>query len=90
MRSAALAETTHEPDCFRQAVGYMQHRCTDLDRLEGDKISCKAYLGHAHTVRLIKLSSCDFYDPVRTRDRSPVSSDGVSSSQAKNHSYSSR
>jgi len=55
MRSAALAQTAGEPDCFRQAIGYMQQRCADLDRFEEEKISCKKYRDHAHILRLIKV-----------------------------------
>ena len=64
MRSAALAQTVRKPDCFRQAIGYMQQRCTDLDSLEEDKISCEMYLGYAHTSRLTKALSCNLYDSV--------------------------
>lgn len=64
MRSAALSQTAIKPDCFRQATGYMQQRCADLDRLEEDKISCKIYQDEAHTPWLITLPSRDFYDIV--------------------------
>jgi len=90
MKPAALAQTAKKPDCFRQAIGYMQQRCTDLDKLEEDKISCKIHAGYTHTSRLMKVSSCDFHDPVRTGHCSSLSSDGVSLSQAKSHRYSSR
>ena len=90
MRSPALAQAANKPDCFRRAIGYMQQRCADLDRLEEDKISCEMDPGSTHTPRLTKVASCDFYDPVRTGDSLPLSSDGVSLSQTKGRRYSSR
>ena len=90
MRSAALAQTANKPDCFRQAIGYMQQRCADLDRLEEDKISCGVNFGAAHTPKLTKVSSCNCYDLVRTGDRSSLTSDGVSLSQTRDHHFSSR
>jgi len=54
MKSAALAQTANKPDCFHQAIGYMQQRCTDLGRLEEDKISCKIHAGCTHAFRLMK------------------------------------
>lgn len=90
MRSAALTRTANKPDCFRQAIGYMQQRCADLDRLEEDKIYCRMYLDAAHTPGLTTISSCDLYDLVRTGDRSPLTSDGVSLSQTKDHKFPSR
>ena len=90
MGSAALAQTANKPDCFRQAIGYMQQRCSDLDRLKEDKISCRMNLGAAHTPRLTKMFSCDFHDLVRTGDRSSFASDGVSFSPTKDDHFSSK
>ena len=89
MKSAALSQTAIKPDCFRQATGYMQQRCADLDRLEEDKISCKIYQDDVHIPWLIALPSCDFYDIVRTGDSSSLTSNGVSLSQTKPSRYSS-
>ena len=89
MTLVALARTANKPDCFRQAVSYMQQRCADLDGIEEDKISCGMDLGAVHTPRLTKVSSCDFYDSVRTGDRSSLTSDGVSLGQTKDHRFSS-
>jgi hypothetical protein len=90
MRSAALAQTANKPDCFRQAISHMQQRCADLDRLEEDKISCGMNLGTAHISRLTKVSSCDFYDFVRTGTRPSLASDGVSLGQTKDYHPSGR
>lgn len=90
MRSAALAQAANKPDCFRQATGYMQQRCADLDRLEEDKISCEIYLDSVHTPRLIKIPSRYFYDTVRTGDCSSLTSDGVSLGQTRRGCHSGR